>query len=129
MIIRSAYNIAGIAIANAKQLQEGDTILMVYGGGDSKKPYRPMFSCTVVTPPHPVQGFEGFSYADASQHDRLQKSGYTPDPHLSRFTGISVEVSENLERVPYEIPRPGGNNTIRRWAEVFGGTRSRLDKG
>jgi hypothetical protein len=128
MIIRSAYNIAGIAIANARQIREGDSILMVYGGGDSKKPYRGMFSCTVVAPPIPVPGFEGFSFADSTQHDSLQKSDYAPDPQLNRFTGISIEVSQDLSQVPCEIPKPRGINTIRRWNEVFGGTRSTLDK-
>jgi hypothetical protein len=119
MIIRSAYNSAGIAIANTKQIRKNDTILMVYGGGGSKKPYLPMFSCTVVTAPIPVPGFEGFSYADLSQHDSLQKSHYPRDPHLNRFTGISIQVLENLEHVRCEISRPSGNNTIRRWVEVF----------
>jgi hypothetical protein len=119
MIIRSAYNSVGIAIANTRQLREADTILVVFGGGDSGKPYRPMFSCRVVPPPIPVPGFEGVTYADAMQHDRLLNSGYTADPHLHRFTGISIEVMENLERVSRDIPRPAGNNTIRRWNEVF----------
>jgi hypothetical protein len=126
MIIRSAYNRAGIAIPNAKQIREGHTILMVYGGGDSKKPYRPMFSCKVVAAPIPVPGFEGFSYADSSQHDSLQKSDDPPDPHLNRFTGISIQVSENLERVSDRILKPRGMNTMRHWDEVFDGTRSRL---
>jgi mRNA-degrading endonuclease RelE of RelBE toxin-antitoxin system len=51
MIIRTVFNSAGIRIANVKQLQQGDTILLVHGGGRTKVPYRPMFSCTVVAPP------------------------------------------------------------------------------
>ncbi len=87
MIIRSAYNSAGIAIANAKQIREGDTILMVYGGGYGKKPYRPMFSCTVVAAPIPVPGFEGFSYADSTQHDSLQKFSRGNEAMQDRYFG------------------------------------------
>jgi len=84
-----------------------------------------MFACMVVAPPLPVSGFEGFSYANSSQHDSLQESDYPPDPYLNRFTGISIEVSHDLERIQSDIPKPSGMNTIRRWNEVFGGTRSR----
>jgi hypothetical protein len=122
MIIRTVFNSAGIPIANVKQLRPGDTILLVHGGGGSKKPYRPMFSCTVVAPPHPIPLFEAFSYADESQQKRLRDSGYLPDPHLKKFTGIAIKVSQDLDRLAYSIPRPLGNNTIRRWGEVFGGT-------
>lgn len=123
LIIRTVYDSRDNAVANVKNIQLGDSILLAYGGGRSKKPYRPMFSCLVVAPPRPVPRFDAFSYADASQHERLRESGYVPDPHLKRFTGISVEVSQNLEGVTRDIPRPGGNNTIRRWNEVFTGTR------
>jgi hypothetical protein len=131
MIIRTVYDSRDNAIANVKNIQQGDTILLVFGGGrgSGKKPYRPMFSCKVVAPPRPVPRFDAFSYADPAQHERLQASGYTLDPHLNRFTGISIEVSQNLERVLCNVPKPRGNNTIRHWNEVFSGTRSTLEKG
>jgi hypothetical protein len=129
MIMRTVYDSRDNAIANVKNIQQGDRILLVYGGGRNKKPYRPMFSCTVVAPPRPVPRFDAFSYVDAAQHDRLQESGFTIDPHLNRFTGISIEVSQNLERVPYNVPKPNGINTIRRWSEVFGATNATPAKG
>jgi hypothetical protein len=119
MIHRVIYNSVGIPTANTKQLRQGDTILLAYGGGRSRNPYRPILSCTVIAPPNPVPGFDAFSFADEPQSERLRNSGYTPDPHFKRFTGISVGVLRSLERFDCSIPRPGGNNTIRRWSEVF----------
>lgn len=121
MIIRTVFNSAGIRIANVKQLQQGDTILLVHGGGRSKAPYRPMFCCTVVAPGRPVPNFDGVSFFDESQQERLRNSGYSPDPHLNAFTGISIRISEELEHLACSIPRPLGINTLRRWNEVFGG--------
>jgi hypothetical protein len=129
MIIRTAYDSRDNAIANVKNIRQGNTILLVYGGGRTKKPYCPVFSCTVVAPPRPVPGFDALTYADASQHERLQGSNYLRDPRLKRFTGISIAVSRHLEHVTCSIPRPGGINTIRRWNEVFDTTGSTLDKG
>jgi hypothetical protein len=125
LIVRSVYNSAGTPIANAKRIRQGDTILLVYGGGRSKNPYRPMLSCTVVACPRPVPGFDSFSFADGPQIERLRNSGYTPDPHFKRFTGISVGVLRGLERFTHSVSRPGGNNAIRRWDEVFGVAGSR----
>jgi hypothetical protein len=117
MIIRTVYNSKHIAIANVKNIHLGDTILLVYGG--SGKPYRPIFSCTVVRPPLPVPSFDAFTFANAAGHERLKKSNYLPDPYLKGFTGISIEVSQHLESFARAVPRPAGNNTIRRWDEVF----------
>ena len=126
MIFRTVYNAVGIPIANVRQLRQGDTILLVYGGGRSNQPYRPIFCCTVVPPPRPIPSFEALSYADASQHERLKNLGFTPDPHFREYTGISVEISQDLRRLAGSIRRPGGNNAIRRWSEVFGVRSSTL---
>jgi hypothetical protein len=122
MIFRTVYNSNGIAIPNVKQIRQGDRILLVYGGGRGKH-YRPMFSCRVVAPVRPVPFFEhAFTYADASMEERLQNSKFSPDPHLKRFTGISIEISRNLEHVPCVVRRPNGMlATIQRWSQVFGG--------
>jgi hypothetical protein len=123
MIIRPVYDNRDKpnAISNVKNLRQGHTILLAHGGKGG--PYRPMFSCKVVAPPRAVPHFEeAFSFADASQDERLERSGYTRDPHLKRFTGISVEVSP--ERLSGTIRRPLGNTTIRRWNEVFPGGKT-----
>jgi hypothetical protein len=120
MIIRSVYNNLNPpnAIANVKHIRQGHTILLVYGG--KGEPYRPMFVCTVVTPQHPVPNFDAFAFADQSQDARLKNSGFTPGPHLLRFTGISIKISAELsaEQVAASIRKPRGINTIRRWKEV-----------
>ncbi len=119
MIHRAIYNRVGIPTANTKQIQPGDTILLAYGGGRSRNPYSPVLSCTVIAPPRPVPGFDAFTFADGPQSERLRHSGYTIDPHLKRFTGISVGVLRSLERFDCSIPKPAGINVIRRWSEVF----------
>jgi hypothetical protein len=118
MIIRPVYNNSDPpnAIANVKHIRQGHTILLVYGGKGA--PYRPMFACTVVAPPRPVPHFEAFSFADESQNERLEKSGYTPDPHLKRFTGISVAISAERFAGSGSVRKPTGNNTIWRWKHV-----------
>jgi hypothetical protein len=120
IIVRTAFNSAGTPVANVKRIQQGDTILLVHGGGPSKKPYRPVCSCTVGPPPLPVRGFENaLSFADASQQRSLRNSGYTPDPQFNRFTGISIRAYRDLEHLTCSISRPSGTHTIRRSNEVF----------
>jgi hypothetical protein len=114
MIVRSVYNSRATAIANVRHIRKGHTILLVHGG--NSEPYRPVFVCTVVAAPRPVPDFGAFSFADESQNDRLKTSRYSPDPHLKRFTGISVKIS--AERFAGSIQKPIGNNTIRSWKEV-----------
>jgi hypothetical protein len=80
-----------------------------------------MFLCTVVAPSCPVPNFDGISFLDESQQERLRNSGYSPDPQLGMFTGISIHASGELEHLECAIPRPLGNNALRRWNEVFGG--------
>ena len=104
-------------IPNVKGIQQGQTILLVYGG--KGEPYRAMFACKVVAPARPVPGFEKtFSFADVSQAERLTTFGFTRDSHFNEFTGISVEVSP----ASGSIQTPPRGNTIRKWEQVFGGT-------
>ena len=117
MIIRSAYNSAGLAIANAKRIKIGDQILVVYGGGIAR--YRPMFSCVAVKPPLPIAEFEAFSFADASFSERLKSAGYPRDPILRKFTGISIGITHDLSMLDKVVTKPGGHNTIRSWTNVF----------
>jgi plasmid maintenance system killer protein len=118
-IIRTAFTSAGTPVANVKRLRQGDTILLVHGGGPSKKPYRPVCSCTVAAPPRPVPGFDALTFADASQQKSLRNSGYTPDPHFDRFTGISIKAYRDFEHLTCSISRPPGTHTIRHSNEVF----------
>lgn len=122
VIVRSLYNAAGLLIANVQHLKSGERILLVHGGHG--KPYRPLFSCTISAAEAPVrsarQSFCVFSYIDESLQDCLKEGGYTLDPVLRKFTGISISELHDLRGVTSEIPRPSGNNTIRRWDEVFG---------
>jgi hypothetical protein len=118
IIVRSAFIRADTRAGNVGKLQQGDTILLVHGRrGESS--YRPVCSCTVVSPPRPVPDFDALSFADASPLKRLRNSAYTPDPHFGRFTGISIKESQNLEILACSISKPHGTNTICRWNKVF----------
>jgi plasmid maintenance system killer protein len=121
IIVRTAFNSAGNPVAHVKHIRPGHTILLVHGGGPSKKPYRPVCSCTVATPPPPrlVSGFDALSFANESQQRSLRNSGYTPDPQLNKFTLIPVKEYQDLEHFTCSIPRPSGTHTIRPWKEVF----------
>jgi len=63
--------------------------------------------------------FEVFSCIDESLDEEPRAGGYTPDAVIGRFTGLSIEAIEDLRHITAAIPRPPGNNTIRRWGEVF----------
>jgi hypothetical protein len=121
-IIRNVHNSKGERIANVSRLEPGDKILLAYGG--SGRPYRPLFAATIAKATIPVQGpkrsFEVFACIDESLWGRLRDSGYTPDPSIEKFVGIAITDIADLRHLSFSIPRPGGNNTIRRWAEVFG---------
>jgi hypothetical protein len=119
LILRSAYNTAGLAIANTRRIKLGDRILVVYGGGRDRQPYTPMFSCVVSDPPRPVPGFEAFSFAEGADSRRLESAGYPRDPILQKFTGISVRILRDLNSLSQGVTKPVGNNTIRSWGEVF----------
>jgi hypothetical protein len=121
MIIRTIHNSQGLRIANVARLCPGDTILLAYGGGG--QPYRPLFRCTVVASPTPVQTsrhtFDVFSIIDGSVAERLAASGYEVDPVLNKHTGVTIAETQDLRQIPFEFRKPAGNNTLRRWSEVF----------
>jgi hypothetical protein len=119
LIVRTVYNGADIAIANTRQIRVGDSVLLVHGGGDKGLPYRPMLSCEVIGSPRPIQGFSGFSFPEDRHVSQLENSGYRRDPHFGRYTGIAIKPLIDLEGISETIPRPRGNNTIRKWEEIF----------
>jgi hypothetical protein len=125
-IIAHAYNNAGLRMPLIQQLRPGHQILLVYGA-DGK--YSPMFRGEVCTSPKPVRTpkhtFDVFCYIAEEFHDRLRASGYSPDPVVNRFTGISIASLQNLRGKTRKITKPKGNNTLRRWDEVFPGTAGR----
>lgn len=121
IIFCHVYNKNGLRIANVSHLERGDTMLLAYGGHGQT--YHPVFRVTVGYSAKPVQThhhrFDVFSYADESLAKRLKDSGYDPDPVVKKFTGITLAALEDVSEVTCAIPRPLGNNTIRRWDEVF----------
>lgn len=119
LILRSAYNSTGAAIANARRIKLGDRILLVYGGGNDSQPYRPMFLCRAIRPPRPVPEFEAFSFADEASSKPLELAGYPRDPILKRFTGISSEILQDLDSLHQPVVRPGGINAIHSGDKVF----------
>ena len=105
----------------ARHIERGDKILLAYGG--KGRPYAALFCCTVVGAPNPVRAkhsFDAFTYIDESFSADLLQSHYTPDPVLGRFVGIAIGEPQDLRPLVSSVPRPEGNNTLWRWAEVFG---------
>jgi hypothetical protein len=110
----------GARIANVPNLRRGDNILLAYGGHG--QPYHALFACKIAASAAPVHDerylFDLFAEIDKSFNSRLEKSGYERDPILRRFTGISIKRPVDLGHITCPIPKPSGNNTIRRWEEV-----------
>lgn len=119
LIVRTVYNSADIAIANTKQIRVGDSILLVHGGGNRGLPYRAMLSCKVIVSKDPIPGFDGFSFVEDRYIAQLENSSYLPDRHFGRYTGIAITPVVDLDDSSTAVPRPRGNNTIRKWDEVF----------
>jgi predicted RNase H-like nuclease len=120
VIVRSVYNAAGLRIPNVQHLKPGERILLVHGGPG--EPYRQLFSAEISASAVPVQSsqhsFDVFSYIDEALRPDLEAGGYVQDPVVGRFTGITIT---DVHYLPHAaVPRPSGNNTIRRWEEVFG---------
>ena len=119
VIIAHAHNAVGIRMPHVPRLRPGNTILLAYGSGR----YEPVFRCTVCASPAPVRTskhiFEVFSYLDESLHARLEEARYTPDPVVKKYIGISIDAPQDLRHVKQTLVKPGGNNTLRRWVEVF----------
>jgi predicted RNase H-like nuclease len=112
-------------LPHVKDLQQGDRLVLVYGAG---REYSVVLGCVIHNADRSVlnqqngQMFDVFSYVDdPSVCELLTSQGYTPDPRLGRFTGISVEVLADVPDIPGPIsrPRPGDRRTIWRWDEVF----------
>ena len=80
-------------------------------------------SCRVRAPEEPVRmgvhGFDGFCYIPERLQDELESAGYERDPVIQRFVGIAIELVEDLHQIAHTIAKPKGNNTLRRWSEVF----------
>lgn len=118
-IIAHAHNSVGIRMPLVPRLRPGDTILLAYGSGR----YEPVFRCTICASPVPVRTskhiFDVFCYLDESLRARLEDARYEPDPVVQKFIGISIDAPEDLRHLKQTIVKPGGNNTLRRWDEVF----------
>jgi hypothetical protein len=119
-IIAHAYNNAGLRMPLVQRLRPGHQILLVYGA-DGK--YAPVFRCKVCASPETVRTrehtFDVFCYIAEEFHERLKAEGYAPDPVVQRFTGISIGSLQDLRNIECTITKPKGNNTLRRWDEVF----------
>jgi hypothetical protein len=91
-------------------------------GADGK--YAPVFCCEVCASPDTARTrdhtFKVFCYIPEEYRDRLKAEGYAPDPVVQRFTGISIGSLQDLRNIECTITKPKGNNTLRRWDEVFG---------
>ncbi|HEX3745799.1 MAG TPA: hypothetical protein VHW09_17780 [Bryobacteraceae bacterium] len=128
-IIAHAYNNAGLRMPLIQRLRLGHHILLVYGA-DGK--YAPVFRCQVCLSPEPVRTpehtFDVFCYIAEEFHDRLKAEGYAPDPVVRRFTGISIGSLQDLQNIECTITKPKGNNTLRRWDEVFGSSAEHKSK-
>ena len=121
-IIAHAYNSAEMLMPLVLHLRPGHRILVAYG---SNGQYTPILSCElglsrapVVTSKHTL---DVFCDVPEALHPRLRDTGYSPDPFVRRFVGISVAAFQDLSGSPHRITKPKGNNTLRRWAEVFPG--------
>ena len=124
-IIAHAYNKTGLRMPLVQHLRAGNTILLVYG---VDREYSPRFRCKVCRSPEPVttpqhtfpqHTFEVFCYIPDRFHERLKEGNYDPDPVVGRFVGISIGSYEDLGGSKQVIIKPKGNNTLRRWDEVF----------
>ncbi len=122
LIVRNIYNSAGIRIANISHLKPGDRLLLVHGG--KGRPYRALYACAIGSAEAPVQHsrhrFDVFTCIDNSLEEELENGGYVRDSVVGRFTGLCITDVVDLRLSTIPIPRPAGNNTLRRWEEVFG---------
>jgi hypothetical protein len=119
-IIAHAYNNAGLRMPLIQTLRPGHQILLAYGAAGK---YSPVFRCQVCASPEPVRTrqhtFDVFCCIAAEFHDRLKAEGYAVDPVIQHFTGISISELQDLRDNKSTIVKPKGNNTLRRWKEVF----------
>jgi hypothetical protein len=123
IIFAHVYNKQRIRMPNVQHLEPGEKILLVHGGGG--RPYHALFCCTIGAAERPVQNtdlrhtFPVFAYVDESLNERLYATGYDVDPVLKKFTGITIAELQDVRHITCSIQKPLGNNTLRRWDEVF----------
>jgi hypothetical protein len=119
-IIAHAYNSLGLRMPLVQGLHPGHQILLVHG---AEGLYIPVFRCEVCASPEPVcagqHTFAVFCFIREQFHERLRLEGYSPDPVIQRFIGISISSVQDLRSRQCKIAKPKGNNTLRRWDEVF----------
>ena len=119
-IIAHAYNSLGLRMPLVQGLRPGHQILLVHG---AEGKYIPVFRCEVCASPEPVctgqHTFDVFCCIPEEFHERLRLEGYSPDPVIQRFIGISISSVQDLRDRQCKIVKPKGNNTLRRWDEVF----------
>jgi hypothetical protein len=120
LIVRTIHNSAGQRIANISHLKPGDRILLAYGG--EGQPYRVLCGATIALSRDPVvtskRKFDVFSFIEESLGEQLSAAGYSRDPVLGRYTGITISELDYLWHFERMIPRPAGNNTIWRWRDA-----------
>jgi predicted RNase H-like nuclease len=122
VIVRTLHNSKLQSIANVRHLKPGETILLTYGGHGTS--YHPLFAAEITAPgvtvENTIHDFPAFRYIDEQWDESLRAGGYTPDPVLNRFTGISIQPSSDLRHIQTSgIARPPGKNTLCRWTDVF----------
>ncbi len=119
-IVAHVYNRSGLRMPLIRSLRPGHSILLVYGA-DAQ--YSPVLCCRVCVSPEPVRSRQGtfdvFCYIADQFHARLRAEGYVPDPVIQRLVGISIGSVQYLRDEKRIIKKPKGNNTLRRWDEVF----------
>jgi hypothetical protein len=120
-IVRNIFNSVGQKIANVQHLRPGDTILLAYGGNG--RGYEAIYRCTVCAAASPVQHgrnrFEVFCCLDDSLDTALIAGGYTRDPVIGCFTGITISDVKDLRLQHYAIRRPERSHTLMPWPTVF----------
>jgi hypothetical protein len=119
IIVAHAYNALGLRMPLVQYIRPGDKILLAYGD-DGR--YSPFLCCTAGAAEEPVitekHHFDVFACIDKAHAERLEATGYSPDPVVKQFTGIVLASVEEAGAVS-EIQKPKGSNTLRRSAEVF----------
>jgi len=119
-IVARAHNSLGQRMPLVQHLRPGQTILLVHGK-DGR--YAPIFRCAIARSPAPIRTprycLEVFCELDAGLAQRLREARYEPDPVLGGFVGIAIDSYQDLRDVRQVVAKPRGNNTLRRWTEVF----------
>lgn len=116
IIARTLFNKHGRRIANTGNIKPGDKMLLAYGDGN---PYKAMAILCLRKPANPAEGFPACCILDDKQLSRvLTDLNYPKDPMLNKHTAICVEFEQEVQDAP-SFQRPGGNNAIWAWEDVF----------